>query len=41
MVYIAIGASAFTVFMMVRWMLRENKREEQTLESFSKKDEKE
>ena len=41
MVYIAISASAFAVFMMVRGMLRENKREEQTLESFSKKVEKE
>ena len=41
MVYFAIGASVFTVFIMVRGMLRENEREEQALESFNKKVEKE
>tara|TARA_R110000823_G_C15640857_1_gene469804 strand:+ start:104 stop:229 length:126 start_codon:yes stop_codon:yes gene_type:complete len=41
MVYIAIGASVFTVFMMVRGMLRENEREEHALESFNKQVEKE
>jgi len=37
MAYIVISASVFTVFMLVRRMLRENEREQRTLETFNKR----